>query len=136
MTAPRPSPLSFTKLVVHDLEAMADYYCTVFGLHRGKRDRFEKGILGEPIDEVSLTLEAGAEHGPLVLIRFLERPAVREDETILGFTTDDLAGLLERVERAGGERVSEIRDYPDHGVRVVMTRDPEGHLNEIVEAPT
>lgn len=133
MTNDRPAAFTFTKLVVHDLDAMADYYCDVFGLFRGTRDQFENGVGGEPIDEVALTAKPGDKYGALTLLKFLKRPGVREDETILGFTTPDLASLLLRVERAGGTRLGPIKEHADHGIRVAFVRDPEGHINELVE---
>ncbi|MBW2423177.1 MAG: VOC family protein [Deltaproteobacteria bacterium] len=133
MTQEEPAAFVFTKLVVDDVDAMADYYCTVFGLHRGTRDRFDDGVGGEPIDEIALTAKPGEKYGALTLLKFTQRPAVKEDETILGFTTPDLSTLLERVQRAGGDILGPIKEYPDHGIRVAFARDPEGHLNELVE---
>lgn len=102
MTTDRPTAFAFTKLVVADVDGMADYYCTVFGFHRGTRDQFDNGVGGEPIDEIALTAKAGDKYGALTLLKFMKRPAVMEDETILGFTTPDLSALLDRVKRAGG----------------------------------
>ena len=51
MATKHPATHSFTKLVVDDLDAMADYYCSAFGLHRGSRDQFEDGVGGESIDD-------------------------------------------------------------------------------------
>ncbi len=133
MGAPSGSAFSFTKLVVDDLEKMADYYCEVFGLHRGRRDRFENGVGGEPIEEVALVANPEDRYSQLSLLEFPERPAVDQDEAILGFTTPDLASVVGRIERAGGTLVSGIKEFPEHGIRVVFARDPEGHLNEIVE---
>ena len=133
MTTDRSTAFAFTKLVVDDVDAMADYYCTVFGLHRGTRDQFDNGVGGEPIDEVALTAKAGDKYGALTLLKFMKRPAVKEDETILGFTTPDLAALLDRVERAGGTRLGPIKEHADHGIHVAFVRDPEGHINELVE---
>jgi predicted enzyme related to lactoylglutathione lyase len=127
------SAFVFTKLVVDDLEAMADYYCAVFGLHRGTRDKFEHGVGGEPIDEIALTAKPGDEYGALTLLKFINRLAVKEDEAILGFTTTDLSALQARVKRAGGTLLSQVKELPDHGIRVAFARDPEGHLNELVE---
>lgn len=133
MTTDRPTAFVFTKLVVDDVEGMADYYCTVFGLHRGTRDQFDNGVGGEPIDEIALTAKAGDKYGTLTLLKFLKRTAVKEDETILGFTTPDLSALLDRVKRAGGTLLGPIKEHADHGIRVAFARDPEGHLNELVE---
>ena len=125
--------LSFTKLVVGDLERMVDYYCEVFGYHRGHRDRFDRGLGGEPIDEISLTTEPGAPYGNLTLVQRLDAEEVVTDEAVLGFTTRDLDALLERARRAGATLMREVRELPEHGVRVAFVRDPEGHINELIE---
>jgi predicted enzyme related to lactoylglutathione lyase len=125
--------LTFTKVVVDDLDAMADYYCTVFGLHRGLREQFEDGVGGEPIDEIALVASPGDPFGALSLLKFMNRPAAKNDEVILGFTTPDLSALLDRVRRAGGTLFGKVKEMPDHGIRVAFARDPEGHLSELVE---
>lgn len=125
--------LTFTKVVVDDLDAMADYYCTVFGLHRGLREQFEDGVGGEPIDEIALVASPGDPFGALSLLKFMNRPAAKNDEVILGFTTLDLSALLDRVRRAGGTLFGKVKEMPDHGIRVAFARDPEGHLSELVE---
>ncbi len=135
-TPVRADDLAFTKLVVDDLDAMADYYCAVFRLHRATRARFEQGVGGEPIEELALVATAGDRFGALHLLKFEKRPAAAPEEVILGFTTRDLAGLIERIRRAGGSLASEVKEMPDHGIRVVFARDPEGHWNEIVEVRT
>ena len=133
MANERPATLAFTKLVVAAVDAMADYYCTVFGLHRATRERFDDGVGGEPIDEISLAETPGAAFGSLTLLKFEQRPAPANDEVILGFTTPDLAGVLERVKACGGTHFGKIKEMPSHGIRVAFARDPEGHLAEIVE---
>ena len=133
MATDGPVHFTFTKLVVDDLDAMADYYCAVFGLHRGLREQFEDGVGGEPIDEIALVATPGDQYGALSLLKFMNRPVAKEDEVILGFTTTDLPALLDRVERAGGAPFGPIKDVPQHGVRAAFARDPEGHVSELVE---
>ncbi len=43
MATDRLSNLSFTKLVVDDLDRMADFYCKVFDLHQTGRLKIEQG---------------------------------------------------------------------------------------------
>lgn len=133
MVAEPSSTYTFTKLVVDDLDAMCEYYCTVFGLHPGKRERFEDGVGGEPIDEVALVANPGDPFGALSLLKFERREPSQRDEVILGFTTSDLSALLDRVYEAGGTLLGKIKDMPSHQIRVAFARDPEGHLCEIVE---
>jgi predicted enzyme related to lactoylglutathione lyase len=124
---------TFTKLVVDDLDAMCDYYCAVFGLHSGTRERFDDGVGGEPIDEVALVANAGDPFGAVSLLKFENRPAAKPNEVILGFTTPDLSALLGRVTKAGGTVLGPIKAMPAHRIRVAFARDPEGHLCELVE---
>ena len=125
--------LSFTKLVVDDVERLADYYCAVFGFHRASRHSAEKGALGEPFEEIILSTEPGVPYGAFILFKFLARPAPRDSETILGFQTEDIDALVARVVGAGGSLASAIEDRPELGIRLAMARDPEGHLSELVE---
>jgi predicted enzyme related to lactoylglutathione lyase len=133
MNPESPAHFTFTKLVVDDLDAMADYYCSVFGLHRGLREQYDDGVGGEPIDEIALVAAPGDQYGSLSLLQFLDRPAPKPDEVILGFTTPDLTALLERIESAGGSLVGKLKEIPHHDIRAAFARDPEGHLIEIVE---
>ncbi len=134
MATDRISNLSFTKLVVDDLDRMSEFYCTVFDLHQTGRLKIEQGAIGEPIEEIFLCPSPDDQYGAFVLFKFLQRPAPRDNETILGFQTSDLKLLVERASRLGGGLAAPIKEMPELGVRVAMLRDPEGHLCELVEA--
>lgn len=131
-----PMPLSvsfgFTKLVVHDLDAMAVFYCKVYDLHAVQRVRGET-IGDEEIDEIMLSPDPAATFGSFVLLKYVRRPPSPSGELLLGFVTDDLPALLERVRAAGGRVHAPIRDMPHHGLRVAFATDPEGHVAELVQ---
>ena len=131
---------AFTKLIVHDLEKMAAFYSEVYDL--APRQRFDAEIGSEPIDEFMLGAEG--ETGSLILLQYVERPrpsgeaqparqAKHAGEVILGFTTDDLPALLDRVRAAGGGIHADIKEVPDLKLRVAFATDPEGHLAELVQ---
>jgi len=122
----------FTKLVVHDLERLADFYHEVYGLHAVKRVRGER-IGDEEIDEIMLSPDPAAMYGSLVLLEYLGRGPSPNGESILGFTTDDLPALLERVVAAGGSVHAPMKEMPGLGLRVAFAKDPEGHLAELVQ---
>jgi len=122
---------SFTKLVVHDLEKAAAFYRDVYGLHAVQRVQAEIG--SEAIDEIMLSHDPNAAFGSLVLLKFLPRPAAQPGESILGFVTDDLPALLDRVRAAGGRIHAPIKAMPELKLRVAFATDPEGHLAEIVQ---
>jgi len=123
---------SFTKLVVHDVEKLAAFYRDVYGLHAVNRVRSES-IGGEEIDEIMLSPDPQAPFGSFVVLKYLGRAPSPTGEVILGFTTDDLPALLDRVCAAGGSVTAPPKDLPHLGVRVAFATDPEGHLAELVE---
>ena len=129
---PPEAAFAFTKLVVHDLEPLVRFYSEVYGLHAVHRVRGES-IGGEEIEEVMMSPDPTATWSSLVLLRYLDRPAPERDEVILGFTTDDLPALIERVEAAGGSVHAPMKELPELHVRVAFVRDPEGHLTELVQ---
>ena len=128
---PPSANAAFTKLVVHDLAKLAGFYREAYGLHAVKRVR--EAIAGEPIDEIMLAADPNAAFGSLVLLSFPDRAPSPTGEVILGFVTDDLAALLERVCAAGGAVHAPPREMPELGLRVAFATDPEGHLAELVQ---
>ena len=121
----------FTKLVVDDLERMKSFYTTVFGLKQFDRIRADIGI--DPIDEIMLGRDSGFGPGSIVLLRFSELAPPRPGSVILGFITDDLRGLIDRIVANGGLVHSAIKDIAEMKVRVAFAKDPEGNLMELVQ---
>lgn len=121
---------AFTKLVVADLEAMHEFYTTVFGLR--ELNRVEAAINDRPIREIMYhpTSEGGA---PLVLFHFDGTDTPVNEEAILGFMSDDLDALVANAVAHGGRLVEEPHDMAEHGIRVGFVTDPEGHLLELIE---
>jgi len=127
-----PETFGFTKLIVHDLEKMVAFYREVYGLHVLNRVR-GVSIGDEEIDEMMLSADPKAQWSSLVLLKYLGRGPSPSGELILGFTSDDLPALLERVEKAGGRVPAPIKEMPELKLRVAFATDPEGHLAEIVQ---
>src|SRR5204863_173605 len=75
-----PMPLSvgfaFTKLVVHDLDAAAAFYCKAYDLHAVRRVRGEY-IADEEIAELMLSADPEATFGSRVLLKYLRPPPAR-----------------------------------------------------------
>jgi predicted enzyme related to lactoylglutathione lyase len=74
-----------------------------------------------------------AQWSALVLLKYLGRKPPPNGEVILGFTTDDLPALMERVTKAGGRVTAPIEEMPQRKIRVAFVTDPEGHLAELVQ---
>jgi predicted enzyme related to lactoylglutathione lyase len=127
--------LGFTKLVVHDLDGMAAFYRDAYRLHAVKRVRGER-IAGEEIDEIMLAADPDAPFGNFVLLKYVGRESARTREVLLGFVTDDLPTLLDRIVAAGGAVHDPMREMPELGVRVAFATDPEGHVAELVQLVT
>jgi uncharacterized glyoxalase superfamily protein PhnB len=133
MKGVRKASFGFTKLIVDDEEAMAEYYHQVYGLNKLQRVQASEGGIGSPFREVIMGPGEAVSSESLVMFKFLDRPAPRDQEVILGFITEDLDALAERVLAHGGKHSSPIKSMPEHGIRVMFTTDPEGRLSENVE---
>ncbi|GAB3272614.1 VOC family protein [Parahaliea aestuarii] len=136
MTDPRPSGsrhgmlYSFAKTFVHDLDAMAAFYESVFGLI--PFNRHQDAMFGREIDEI--TFQSSYPGGPaLTLIKYLDSNEPSTGESVQGFVTEDLSALCERATQAGGTIPEPIREVAEFGIRVAFVVDPEGHVNEVVQ---
>ena len=123
---------AFTKLIVRDLEKMAAFYRDVYGLQAVNRVRGER-IGEDEIDEIMMSPDPKAQWSSLVLLKYVRRESSPNGEVILGFTTDDLPALLERVRAAGGSVHAPVKEMPELKIRVAFATDPEGHLAELVQ---
>ncbi len=121
-----------TKLIVHDLEKLATFYCEAYGF--AQTGRLQAEIAGEAIDEILLGKD-GESGGSLILMKFVDRPAPENGEVALVFTTDDVDALCDRVRAAGGGVYVEPYQSDVTPYRAGFTTDPEGHLIENVEIP-
>jgi len=136
MAEPRPSGSTsdaqyvFSKVFVHDLDAMAAFYEAVFGLIQF--NRHTDTMLGRPIDEISFqsTYPGGSS---LTLIKYLDSTGPSSGESVQGFTTTDINALVARAKAAGGAIPDPIRRIDEFSLSVVFVLDPEGHVNEVVQ---
>jgi len=122
----------FSKIICRDEEAMAAYYGKIYGLNVVQR--FQGTSDGEPFREVILAPDGDRTKGTLVMFNFTERDTPRDQQAIFAFVVDDLDNIVMLIEANGGKLVGPVRDYPEHGVRVVFSTDPEGALCENLQA--
>ena len=120
-----------TKLIVHELEKTAAFYCQAYGFEQ--KGRIQAEIKGEPIDEIFLG--RGESAADLILMKFVDRAPPQNGEVVLVFTTDDVDALAERVRAAGGGIYVAPYQSDATPYRAAFTTDPEGHLIENVEIP-
>ncbi len=131
MTEKRISAVAFPKLVVRDLDAVADFYRTVCGYGEGYR--VEDAIAGRPIVEIVFNKpQGGAE---LVLLTFTEGPPPSPSGVMIAYDTDDLDAFQARVLGAGGSVVEAIKPLEFNGNRMRMGvfADIEGYMLEVLE---
>lgn len=128
--ATRDAQYGFSKIFVHDLDAMAVFYEDVFGLVQ--YGRHQDAMFGREIDEISYlsTYPGGSS---LTLIKYLDSTAPLAGESVQGFTTTDIKALVARAEAAGGTVPEPIRRIDAFHLDVVFVIDPEGHVNEVVQ---
>ena len=128
--ATRDAQYGFSKVFVHDLDAMAAFYEEVFGLV--PFGRHQDAMFGRAIDEVTYqaTYPGGSS---LTLIKYLDSTGPSRGESVQGFTTTDIQALVQRAEASGGRIAEPIRRVEDFKLSVVFVEDPEGHLNEVVQ---
>jgi predicted enzyme related to lactoylglutathione lyase len=120
----------FAKVFVHDLHAMAAFYEAVFGLVRIFEHK--DAMLGRAIEEISYqaAYPGGLE---VTLISYLDSTGPTAGESVIGFTTTDIAALVERARAKGGTTPDPIRRIDALNLQVVFVLDPEGHVNEVVQ---
>jgi len=128
--ATRDAQFGFSKVFVHDLEAMAAFYEDVFGLV--PLNRHQDAMLGRKIDEITYQATSPG-GGSLTLIKYLDSTGPAAGESVQGFITTSIEALVKRAEAAGGSIPEPIRHIEEFKVKVVFVVDPEGHVNEVVQ---
>ena len=128
--ATRDALYGFSKVFVHDLDAMARFYEDVFGLV--PFNRHQDIMLGREIDEITYraTSAGGAS---LTLIKYMDSTGPTLGEAVQGFTTTDIEALVSRAAAVGGSIPEPVRHIEAFHIKVAFVLDPEGHVNEVVE---
>jgi predicted enzyme related to lactoylglutathione lyase len=128
--ATRDALYGFSKVFVHDLDAMARFYEEVFGLV--PFNRHQDTMLGREIDEI--TYQATSAGGAsLTLIKYMDSIGPVIGEAVQGFTTTDIEALVRRAQAMGGSLPEPIRHIEAFHIKVAFVEDPEGHVNEVVQ---
>lgn len=121
---------NFTKVAVSDLAAMEQFYCTAFGfvvarriLSGGGDNEHEELVLNVP--------DAPGQTGLLLLTRFIRRPPPVPGEWVVGLSVSDIDESVAAAVAAGGTVNTPVQDFAQHGLRVALVKDPEGHFVQL-----
>jgi lactoylglutathione lyase len=118
--------LSYTKLMVADLDAAERFYTTALGFKVFRRNTAPDGDYAQK--EICLSLSGSPAPGFLVLSQYLARAAPPPGEAWIGFDVSDMDALVEAIVAAGGSIPVPPEDCPAHGVRSAVAADYEGHV--------
>jgi lactoylglutathione lyase len=122
-----------TKLVVRDVNAMAQFYQAV-GLKIVSRNLGGEGNVRQ--EQCWLSASGDAASHLLILSRFVEvplpPPPVYPNEVWLAFHVENVDTTVAAVTASGGVLVRAGQDRPEHQVRAAVVSDPEGHIIELV----
>lgn len=124
---PAAGPPQYFAVIVEDLDRAADWYGKVFGLDvldRWEADDGSAAIVN--LSSVSLFVE---------LIRDDRAEPVERARGFrkVGFGVSDVGTIADRVEAATGDR-PRIVEFPQHGVRLIQLRDPEGNVVQLASS--
>ncbi len=121
---------TFTKLVVDDLDTMTAFYLAVYGMKQVQRVQAHIG--DDAIDETILGPAEG-EGAMLILMKYVDRKPPPRGEVLLGFRTDDIEALFERVGAHGGGVHLPIKHDEGSPYKAGFATDPEGHIAEVLQ---
>ena len=121
--------VSFTKLVVADLEASARFYRSVCGYGEGHRMQGE--LQGRAVEEIIFRRPDGGID--LILLSFSAPTSA--DGVILGLEVADLAAFEARVLEAGGSVLDPVHSiaYGELQMQMGVFADPEGFMLEVLQ---
>ncbi|MBF6245599.1 VOC family protein [Nocardia elegans] len=120
----------FSKILVENTEAQFGFYSSVLGMIEKYRVRTGEG--DDALEEIIMTSAHGGDPA-LVLLHYLNRPAPRPGEAVLGFDVDDVEAVVRAAEKAGGTVAAPPKEMPEFGIVVAFVEDLEGHRLELVQ---
>jgi predicted enzyme related to lactoylglutathione lyase len=122
--------LTFTKLVVGDLDKSAAFYEAVCGYERGQV--VASTLDGRAFREMIYQTASGARG--LILMAY-DAGSTPNAGPVLGFYTEDIAGVRERVLAHGGSVVEDVRPlkWGDTPMKIAYFADHEGHVLEVIQ---
>lgn len=121
---PAAGPPQYFAVIVEDIDRAADWYRKVFGLD--VLDRWEADDGSAAIVNLSSTA---------LFVELIRDDRAEPAERAhgfrkVGFGVSDVRKVADRVEAATGVR-PRVSEFPQHGVRLIQLRDPEGNVVQL-----
>lgn len=129
--------LAFFKMIVDDLDRVANFYKDVFGMH--ELFRMKESITDDmPIEEVLLTSADNENEQKLnlMLVKMLDKEAPKDSTLIIGFLVGDIAEVCDSVLKNGGKIIRPASLIKEQGVICAVVSDISNCLIELVQPYT
>lgn len=129
--------LAFFKMIVDDLDRVANFYKDVFGMH--ELFRMKESITDDmPIEEVLLTSADNENEQKLnlMLVKMLDKEAPKDSTLIIGFLVRDIAEVCDSVLKNGGKIIRPASLIKEQGVICAVVSDISNCLIELVQPYT
>ena len=120
--------LYYVKLIVGDPEALAPFYCDVFGMREIRRIYKPEHV--RPHLEIFLS---SGERDQLVLMKYLNKPTPTPGEVRVALVVQDVNAVIAATLAGGGTIVLPAETLEEHNFRWATIADPEGHTIEVMQ---
>lgn len=120
--------LYYVKLIVEDPDALASFYCDVFGMKEIRRIHEPAHI--RPHLEIFLS---SGETDQLALMRYLDQPPPPPGEVRVALKVGDVNAVVAAAQAAGGTIILPVETMEEYLFRWATIADPEGHVIEVMQ---
>jgi lactoylglutathione lyase len=120
--------LYYVKLIVGDPEALAPFYCDVFGMKEVRRIHKPEHI--RPHLEIFLS---SGDREQLVLMKYFNKPAPTPGEVRVALVVSNVDAVVAAALAGGGTVVLPAETLAEHNFRWATIADPEGHTIEVMQ---
>ncbi|HTX23436.1 MAG TPA: VOC family protein [Steroidobacteraceae bacterium] len=133
-TAAADVSLDAARVGAEDVQALAKFYESAFGLQEVNRLQFP-GMLEIMMNFGDTVQAAKANSGPQIIIMHRASNAVDDPVAHLILNVSDIAATAAAIEAAGGKMSGTPRPFGKTGLVIGMARDPAGNRLELIQQP-
>ena len=122
--------LFYAKRIVGDADALARFYCDVFGMNEVRR--FEGPAGEEPHLEIFLSAGSNESDTQVALMQWPNRPTPKPGEAAIAFMVKDVDAIVAAALARGGACTRAAETMKEYKFRWGVIADPEGHSIELM----